>query len=225
MVATAIGSTLPLAFGVALNPIAIVVAIVMLGTATARWTGIAFTIGWVLGLTILLSLIAWVIQDRVSNADQSPTTLLSLGRVGLGVILILAAFPTWRGRALPGEQSDPPRWMGLLTQTGGVRAMGIGLFLSMVSLKNLALLAAAASLLGQAGLGARGLVVAVAVFVVISSIGILVPLLVHLVGGAGGAAMLNTWQGWLSLHAGRITAIVMALLGANLLFSGIGGLV
>ena len=51
-----IGETLPLGLGIALNPIAIVVAILILGTVNTPKNGIAFAFGWISGLTILLVL-------------------------------------------------------------------------------------------------------------------------------------------------------------------------
>ena len=99
----------------------------------------------------------------------------------------------------------------------------LGLFLSDFSLKNLALVAAAAGVIGQAGLDNRDLAVAVGIFVVICTIGILVPLFIRVFGNereidssrSGGVAGRNV---------AAITAVVMVLLGAHLIGQGIGGL-
>jgi hypothetical protein len=95
----------------------------------------------------------------------------------------------------------------------------------MVSLRNLALLAAAGGVIGQANLAFLELALTIAVFLAISSLGILIPLLVRLFGGAGADARLEQWGDWLNRHMGTITAVVMALLGTYLLGKGIVGVI
>jgi hypothetical protein len=100
---------------------------------------------------------------------------------------------------------------------------GLGLFLATVSLRNLVLIAAAAGLLGQAQLAILELAPVVAVFVGLSSLGVLVPLFMHVAGGERADAALTRGGDWLIAHMGSITAIVMAILGIKFLLEGFGG--
>ena len=65
---------------------------------------------------------------------------------------------------------------------------------------------------------------AVGIFVVICTIGILVPLVVRVFGHERGDQLLTVWRKWLERNVAAITAVVMILLGMSLIGQGIGGL-
>ena len=79
-------------------------------------------------------------------------------------------------------------------------------------------------MIGQAGLDNRGVAIAVGIFVLICTIGILVPLLVRIFGDERGDRLLAVWREWLERNVAAITAVVMVLLGTHLIVQGIGGL-
>ncbi|MFD4182867.1 GAP family protein, partial [Rhodococcus sp. NPDC058514] len=54
---TAIGDILPLALGVAISPIPIIAAILMLLTPKAGSTATSFTVGWILGIAVAYAVI------------------------------------------------------------------------------------------------------------------------------------------------------------------------
>jgi hypothetical protein len=224
MLAPAIADTLPLALGIALNPPAIVVGILILRRTDALPRGIAFATGWLLGLTLLLVLSTLAVQDLVGDLRQSRSELFAIVWFGLGIVLIVAAVLALRRRRLPGEQPESPRWTRIIDQGSILRMFGLGLFLATVSLRNLVLLTAAAGLMGQAQLANIELAAMVAVVVCLSSLGILVPLVMHVMGGERADAALSRGGDWLIAHMGTITAIVLAVLGVKFLLEGIGGL-
>ena len=219
-----ISETLPLGLGVALNPISIVVAILILGTINTPKNGIAFAFGWITGLTVLLVLTSLLVQQRATADPESTRTIVYVGKIGFGLIFILAAVWGLRRRPWGGEDQGSRRWTRLVNEGGVVRSFGLGLFLSDFSLKNFALVAAAAGVIGQAGLGTRGVAIAVGIFVLICTIGILVPLLIRIFGNERGDRLLAVWREWLERNVATITAVVMVLLGAHLVAQGIGGL-
>ena len=219
-----IGETLPLGLGIALNPISIVVAILILGTVNTPKNGIAFAFGWITGLTVLLVLTSLLVQQRSTADPESTRTIVYVGKIAFGLIFILAAIWGLRRRPWGGEDVGSQRWTQLVNEGGVVRSFGLGLFLSDFSLKNFALVAAAAGVIGQAGLGNRGVAIAIGIFVLICTIGILVPLLIRIFGNERGDRLLAIWRGWLERNVATITAVVMVLLGAHLIAQGIGGL-
>jgi hypothetical protein len=218
---SAIVGAIPLELGIALNPIAIVAGILILRTGNARRNGMAFVVGWILGLVLLVVLPALLVQDLVGVLRDSSYELPAIIWLGLGALLLVAAAYSLRHRTLPGEQPAPPRWAGFLDRGGVFPPLGLGGFLATVSLRNLALLAAAVSVIGQATLSLPELAVTVAMFVAISSLGILIPLLVRMFGGEGADARLEQWSAWLTRHMGTMTAVVLALVGIYLLSRGI----
>jgi len=214
-------TTLPLGLGIALNPIAIVASILVVRTANARRNGLVFAIGWITGLALLVILPALFIRDHVDALRNLDAHIPDLVWIALGVLLVIAAALSWRKRSRPGEQPSPSRWKDVIAGGSTLRTLGLGLFLSTFSLKNLALLAAAVTVIGQATLGVVEVALAVAAFVAISSLGILMPPLVHSFGGTGAEARLEAWSEWLSPQMPAITAVVLAVLGMYLLGRGI----
>ena len=219
-----IGETLPLGRGIALNPISIVVATLILGTVNIPKNGIAFAFGWITGLTVLLVLTSLLVQQRTSTDPESTRTIVYVGKITFGLIFILAAIWGLRRRPWGGEDVGSQRWTQMVNEGGVVRSFGLGLFLADFSLKNFALVAAAAGVIGQAGLSNRGVAIAIGIFVLICTIGILVPLLIRIFGNERGDRLLAIWRGWLERNVATITAVVMVLLGAHLIAQGIGGL-
>jgi hypothetical protein len=218
-----IGETLPLGLGIALNPIAIVVVILILGTVETSRNGIAFAFGWISGLTLLLAFTSLLVRERAAAEPESTRTVVYVAEIVFGLILILVAL--WGLRRQRGEgEFSTRRWTRLINEGGIAHSFGLGLFLSDFSLKNLTLVAAAATVIGQAGLSNRGVAVAVGIFVVICTIGILIPLVVRLFGDERGERLVTVWGEWLERNMAAITAVVMVLLAANLIGQGIGGL-
>jgi hypothetical protein len=216
-----VGDTLPLGLGIALNPIAIIASILILTTAGARINSLVFTIGWVLGLTALLLLTALFVQSRAVAAPHETRTAVAVGEIVCGIALIAAAVWQVRGNSRSGEEGKSPRWMRLLDQVGVVQSLALGLFLAVVSMRNLLLVAAAASVIGQAGLGRLRVVSAIMIFVIVCTLGILIPLLVRFFGGERADDVLHAWREWLGRYATAMTAVVMILLGAYLTGRGI----
>jgi Sap-like sulfolipid-1-addressing protein len=222
---SAIFGMLPLGLGIALNPIAIVVSILIVRRPEPRRNAIAFVSAWVLGLALLVIASARVLPSLAGVRRDPPPALYSWIFVGVGIVLLLGAARARRDRPEPGEPTEARRWTGILSRGGIVHVFAIGLFLSMVSLRNLALLAAAAALVGQLSLAALETAIIVAVFVAASALGVALPLVVSLVGGPRAEMLLERWTDWLNLHLGTMTAVVMAALGLYLLGRGIGALV
>jgi hypothetical protein len=219
-----IGETLPLGLGIALNPIAIVVVILILGTVETPKNGIAFAFGWISGLTVLLVLTSLLVQERSTADPESTRAMVYVGKIAFGLILIVVALWGLRRRPRSAEQMRARQWTRLINEGGTGRSYGLGLFLSGFSLKNLMLVTAAASVIGQAGLANRDVVAAVGIFVLICTIGILIPLLIRVLGRERGDKILADWRVWLERNVATITAFVMVPLGVQLVAQGIGGL-
>ena len=111
-----IGETLPLGLGIALNPIAIVVAILILGTVNTPKNGIAFAFGWISGLTILLVLTALIVQARSVADPESTRSIVYVAKIAFGLILILAAVWGLRRRPRAEEDLERRRWTRLINE-------------------------------------------------------------------------------------------------------------
>jgi hypothetical protein len=64
-------------------------------------------------------------------------------------------------------------------------------------------------------------VVALLAVALIGSIGIIVPVAVYLAGGAKAGKVLGGWKVWLAAHNAAIMAVLLLVLGVNLVGQGI----
>ena len=78
-----------------------------------------------------------------------------------------------------------------------------------------------AATIAGAGLAGGEQAAALAVFVLIGSIGVLAPLIVYLVGGARAAETLDTWRTWAADHNAAIMAVLFLVFGFKLVGDGI----
>ena len=138
------------------------------------------------------------------------------------LLLLAAAVAVARG-PLPGDQPGIPRWASILDRGGAGHLFGMGAFLSIVNVRNLVLLAAAVSVIGEATLDTFAALLLVGLVVSIATLGVLFPLLIHHFGGESSEVRLTAWADWLTRHMGVITGAIMALFGALLLTRGIWG--
>ncbi len=218
----AISDILPLAVAVMISPIPIVGIILVLFSPRAKVNGPAFLLGWVAGLAVL-SAIVYVIADSAdvaSNNDASDTT--STLKIVLGVVLILMAHRQWKKRPAPGEQAPAPKWMAAIDSVTPVKAIALGVLLSAVNPKNLILTVGAAASVAQLGVSTEDAVVALAVFVVLGSLGIVVPLVSYLFGGDKARTMLDGWKVWLEQHNAAVMTVLLLVIGVVVLAKGLG---
>ena len=223
MLGEAIGDLLPSAVGVALSPVPIVAVILMLGTPRARSNGSAFAVGWVAGLVAVGVIVLLVAGDADSGGDTS--TAVDVVVLLFGLLLLAVAVKQWRARPRPGQTPEMPKWMAAIDQFTAGRSLGLGVLLSGVNPKNLALTLAAAASLAQAGLSAGGDAVGLAVFVVIGSLTVVGPVVAYLVMGERAERALSEIKQFMSDHNAVIMAVVCLVLAAKLIGSGIGGLI
>ena len=222
MLGDAIGDLLPSAVGVALSPIPIVAVILMLGTPRARTTGPAFATGWVLGLVTVAVIVLLVAGDADSSGDTS--TAVDIVILLFGLLLLAVGVKQWQSRPRSGQEPEMPKWMAAIDEFTARRAFGLGVLLSGVNPKNLALTIAAAASLAQAGLSAGGDVVGVAVFVAIGSLTVAGPVIAYLLLGKRAERVLTEIKQFMSDHNAAIMTVVCLVLAAKLIGNAIGGL-
>jgi threonine/homoserine/homoserine lactone efflux protein len=98
----AIGDILPMAVGVALSPVPIIAIVLMLGTPRARSNGPAVALGWLAGLTIAGGVMLAIASGRSQADDGTPETWVSVLKLVIGIVFLLLAVRTWRGRPRAG---------------------------------------------------------------------------------------------------------------------------
>lgn len=222
MLSQVIGDFLPSAVGVAISPIPIIAVILMLGTPKARSDGPAFAAGWVVGMLA----VAAVVLALTSTADTSSTASDGVNwlQVAIGVLFLVLAKREWQSRPAKGEVAEMPKWMKAIDEVEPGKAFTLGAALSGLNPKNLALTAAAAATISQAGLSTSDTVVSVLVFVFIASITVVGAVVFYLVAEEKAKAPLATMKDFMSEHNAVIMMVILVVLGAKILGQGLGGL-
>jgi threonine/homoserine/homoserine lactone efflux protein len=176
----------------------------------------------VLGLVTVAVIVLLVAGDADSSGDTS--TAVDVVMLLFGLLLLAVAGKQWQGRPRAGQEPEMPKWMAAIDDISAGRAFRLGVLLSAVNPKNLALTLAAAASLAQAGLSAGGDVAGVAVFVVVGSLTVAGPVLAYLMIGKGAERALSELKQFMSDNNAVIMTIVCLVLAAKLIGNAIGGL-
>jgi hypothetical protein len=219
----AIGEILPYAIGVAVSPIPIIAIILMLVTPRAKSNGTALAVGWVLGLALVGTIVLVLAAGKNYSSSSGPTQTVSIIKLVLGLLLLGAAVRNWRERPKPGEAPKMPKWMDAIDAFTAPKALGIGILLSAVNPKNLALSAAAGLSIAQAGISTGKEAGVLIVYIALAASTVLAPLVVYVAMGDRAATILGGWRTWLATNNAVVTALLMLVFAVVLIGKGITG--
>jgi hypothetical protein len=214
-----IGDILPLALGVAISPIPIIAAILMLFSSRATGTSLGMLVGWILGIVVVT-----VISTAVSGSLQAgggPSAAGSWTKIVLGGLLLSVGARNWRGR---GGVHETPKWMAAIDSFTPAKALGLGFLLAAVNPKNLLVLIAAGVAIGGAGISVGQEVVAIAVFTVIAASTVAVPVVAYLFAPDRMRGPLDRLKAWLQQNNATVMAVLVLVIGVVLIGKGISGL-
>jgi threonine/homoserine/homoserine lactone efflux protein len=219
----AIGQMIPYAIGVAISPVPIVAIILMLGTPKARSNGPAFLLGWMAGAAIAGAVIL-IIADVAGISKGDPSTAAYAFKIVLGAVLLFAAFRNWRKRPKPGDEPKLPKWMQEIDGFKWPKSLALGAALSGLNPKNLALIVGAAAVISESAIAAGQQVITMAIFVIIASVGVILPLVVYFAMQSRAEKILGEWESWLAKNNATVMMVLFLVFGAILIGEGITGL-
>jgi hypothetical protein len=219
----AIGQMLPSAVGVAISPLPIVAVVLMLVTARAKVNGPAFVVGWWLGIAVVGGLVLVFASSAGASSEGEPKTWVGILKGILGAGLILLAFREWRSRSANGEP-EMPKWMEALDSFTPFKAASIAALLSGLNPKNLLLVVAGATAIAQTGISSAQQVLALVVYILIASTGVMAPVALFFILGDRSREMLDDLKTWLQRNNAAIMAVLLLILGVKLLGDAISQL-
>ena len=220
----AIGQVLSFGVGVALSPVPIIAVVLMLGTPRARSNGPAFIFGWIVGLAVVGTAVLLISGGADASKSGQPADWVSVLQLVLGVLLLAVAAKQWRGRPREGEDAPTPGWMRSIDRFTATRAAGFGVVLSAVNPKNLLLTVGAAAAIAQTGVSAGKEAAALAVFVVIATLGVGLPVVLYFAMGERSEHILDGLKGWMARHNAAIMTVLCLVIAAKLIGDAISGL-
>ncbi len=218
-----IGQILPEAVGIMLSPFPIIGLILMLLSKNARKNSLMFLIGWLAGLVIVaIIVLALVNAGKIAASESTVESGVLWGKLLLGVALLFLALRNWQKRPKPGQQVEMPKWMASIDSIQPTRALALGALLSGVNPKNLLLNVAAAGTIAAAALTTTQTAVVTIVFILISSISIIGPVLYLQLAGEHAEKGLNELKVWLTEHNAAIMAVLLLVIGVKMIGDGLG---
>jgi hypothetical protein len=220
----AIGSTLPLAVGVALSPVPIIAVVLMLTSRRARSNGPAFVIGWLIGLAVIGAIVLSVAGPAGASKSGSPATWVSWVKIVLGAALLLVAVRQFRGRPKDSDEAGLPKWMASIDTMKPLAVLGLAALLGGVNPKNLLLAVSAGASIAQTGISGADQAIAYAVFALIGTIGVGTPVVIYFALGERSATMLAALKDWMGRHNAVIMSVLCLVIGVKLIGDAIGAL-
>lgn len=217
----AIGEVLPLAVGIAISPIPIIAAILMLLSPHARSTSVGFLLGWVLGIVVAVVVFTLVSGLLPAEDPDASKPVAGVVKIILGVLLLLLAVRQWRSRPRAGETAALPKWMDAIDDLTATRALVLGFLLAAVNPKNLLLAASAGVAIGTAGLSLGAAVGVIVVFTVVAALSVLVPVVGYLLASSAFSGPLDALRGWLVAHNAAVMSVLLLVIGVVMVGKGI----
>ncbi|WP_396930093.1 GAP family protein [Mycolicibacterium sp.] len=211
---------IPLALVVALSPISILPALLLVLYSTRpRAAGLAFAAGWVTGLTVLTVLFLNVPRLLGGSADTSSVWQLRLRLFG-GAVLIVTGVWLWLRR---NKAVRSAHWLDAIGKWSPARTAAIGLGFGVFNPKIIVACAAAGLAIDAARLGPIGQGAAVGYFVVIAGAGTLLPVLAHILAAKRFDRSLERLRAWIQQRQAEISAVALVVIGAVLMVTGMLG--
>ncbi|MGN6485008.1 MAG: GAP family protein [Thermomicrobiales bacterium] len=218
-----IGDTATIAAGIAISPLAIVAVILALMSPNATRSGLAFLIGWLIGLGVVLAAftsLGTLLQESDPDAAKPITGIV---KILLGLGLLALGWKQWQSRPAPGETSDLPSWLQAIDGYGPARMIGLGILLTTLAApKNIMLDIAAAKTLSSAEVPWEQALVVALVFLAAASVSVAGPVIAYLIAPDRVRAPLMTLRAWFAQNAATVMTVVLAILGVNLIGKGLG---
>jgi hypothetical protein len=211
---------IPLGLVIALSPLTVIPAVLVLHAPRPRPASLAFLVGWVLGLVALTPVFIGA-SDLLGDFHQSPPRWASWLRVVLGSALIAFGVYSWvtRNRA-----RKTPFWLSSFSKLSPVRAGVTGAALVPLRPEVLIMCATAGLAIGTGGLSARAAWMAGVVFVVVSASTVAIPILGFLAAGNRLDDTLERLKVWMEENHVAMMAVILFLIGLIVLYNGIHAL-
>jgi threonine/homoserine/homoserine lactone efflux protein len=220
----AIGQVLSFGVGVALSPVPIIAVVLMLATPRGRTNGPAFLAGWIGGIAVLGTMVLLISSGASASTRGTPATWVSTLKIVLGVLLLLVAAKQWRGRARGNSEPQLPAWLKTIDKFTAARSVAMGVALSSINPKNLLLVVGAAAAIAQTGATALSQAVALAVFILIATLGVGAPVAIYFLMGDRATKILGELHDWMTRENPTIMAVICLIIGAKLIGDAITAL-
>jgi uncharacterized membrane protein YidH (DUF202 family) len=215
---TLTGQLVPLALVVALSPFSVIPPLLLvLHAPRPRPTGLAFALGWLVGLGLTTAVFVQL-PRALGGADQTSQTWSAYARIGIGIALVVGGVARWLTR---GRAASSPAWLNSLAKIRTPMALLLGLVLPLINPKFLFANAAAGLSIGTEALSAGGVWTALVGYTALAGSTVALPILAYAVAPARFDPVLVRAKDWIDRRHAELTAVILVVIGIVLLYQGI----
>jgi Sap, sulfolipid-1-addressing protein len=214
---SALTGLIPLGLVIAVSPITIIPAVLVLQAPKPRPSGLSFLAGWLLGLAGLTALCV-AASGLLGGLHKSTPSWASWLRVVLGSALIVFGIYRWLTRH---RHTESPAWMRSFATITPARA-AITAATMVVARPDVLLICVPAGLaIGGSGLDAFGDWMAAAFFVAIAASTVAVPILAYAAAGHRLDDAMGRLKDWMEKNNAALMAAILLVIGVMVLYNGI----
>lgn len=217
-----IGEILPLALGIAVSPIPIIAAILMLLSPKARGTSVGFLLGWVLGVVVAVVVFTFVSSLIPEEDEDASKPISGVIKIMLGALLLLLAVKQWGSRPHGADEPPLPKWMTAIDSMTAGRGLLLGFALSALNPKNLLMGVGAGVTIGSAELTVGDTTIVIAVYTVIAASTVAAPVIAYLMAAQRMTGPLEGLRTSLVHNNATVMAVLLLVIGVVMLGKGIG---
>ena len=215
-----LGALIPLGLVIALSPITVIPAVLVLQAPRPRPSGLAFLAGWVLGLAALTA-VAVAASGVLGGLHKSPPTWASWLRVILGAALIVFGIYRWLTRH---RHAESPAWMRSFATITPARAAMTGALLVVIRPDVLFICVPAGLAIGGSGMDVADDWIAAAFFVAIAASTVAIPILAYAAAGHRLDDLMARLKDWMDKNEAALVAAILVVIGLMVLYNGIHAL-
>ena len=206
--------------GLIITPLAVVGAIVLLGTNRSIPNVLAFAGGFALAYSIMSVIVLWIGSIATGADPNSDTRYVVSVVIGL---LFLAGGAAVFIKPHPDQDEGPPRWSVALQTATPPKAFAGGTALSLVN-PNVAILLSGLTIIITSGVTMGTQIVGAITLVLGSLIPFAIPIAIFLIMGDRGKTLLQKTFAWMVEHQHVLSGGTLLFFGAIFLGRGLGGL-
>lgn len=214
-----LGLSLPLAFGIAAAPWAIIALMILLLTPKAMSNAYAFLMGWYMGLVGIGIIILY--SPGLMNDTGEPSQLMGWIRIGMAAVFLITSLFFFKKLPKGKNQQTIPKWIERVDTFGFFHASLIGFLLSTLNFKNSSMVVVGAAFIARQGLTAMQDIITLLLFCLIASIGVLIPFTIFILFRSDAERVFGRIKIWILKNRVLILLVILLVFGGISLFKGI----
>jgi hypothetical protein len=215
----ALGGLLPIAVAVAVSSVPITVTILILLSPNRNRAALPFLVGWVTGVAAVIILGALFASALPTPPRRGPDTVTAVLEMMVGAALIVLGVINLR-RGAQSKDAGVPHWLSRVDSFGALVAFAVAVLLDFRP-KGLLLGIAAGLALHAASVKAGEAAVLVAIYTVIATSTVVVPIVASFLAPRRVEPKLLAARDWMTHNGRLLTSLMMLLIGVVILSYGI----